>query len=161
MIGTMLAMLNLCVKVQNSHDLSSRRRAFIDFDMRYFWKWNRFSDYLQAFLLFVAVGSYISYIFNESVVYVETIGFLAVFIEAMLGAPQFYRNFKNKSTQGMSVQMVLMWTSGDLFKTGYFIANAAPLQFWICGCMQVIMDVAILVQVWYYSAYPQVVKKKS
>ena len=29
MIGTMLAMLNLCVKVQNSHDLSSRRRAFI------------------------------------------------------------------------------------------------------------------------------------
>nr|XP_002125984.1 PQ-loop repeat-containing protein 1-like isoform X1 [Ciona intestinalis]XP_009861374.1 PQ-loop repeat-containing protein 1-like isoform X1 [Ciona intestinalis] len=159
MILTMLAMLDLCVNVQMMHDLSSRRRAFIDFDHRYFWKWTRFSDYVQAVLMFTAVGGYTTYLFNSSVVFVETIGFLAVFTEAMLGVPQFYRNHQNKSTVGMSLQMVLMWTSGDIFKSTYFIMNSAPAQFWICGILQVCLDVAILVQVWYYSKFPQTTRK--
>ena len=33
--------------------------------------------------------------------FVETVGFLAVFTEAMLGTPQFYRNYTNQSTYGM------------------------------------------------------------
>ena len=37
----------------------------------------------------------------------------------------------------MSIHMVLMWTLGDMFKTGYFIARKAPSQFWICGTLQV------------------------
>lgn len=55
--------------------------------------------------------------------------------------------------------MVLMWTSGDIFKTVYFIINQAPVQFWICGILQVCLDVAILTQVWYYTKYPQVARK--
>ncbi|XP_039255959.1 solute carrier family 66 member 2-like [Styela clava] len=159
MIFTMLGMLHLCVRVKSMHDISTRRRAFIDFDVRHFWKWNRFSDYLQAVLLFTAIGGYLTYLLIDSFIFVEGIGFLAVFTEAMLGSPQFYRNFQNKSTVGMSVQMVLMWTSGDVFKTGYFIANQAPVQFWICGLLQVGVDIAILTQVWYYARYPQTVKK--
>jgi len=31
----------------------------------------------------------------------QFLGFLSVFTEAMLAAPQFYRNFINKSTKGM------------------------------------------------------------
>jgi len=53
-----------------------------------------------------------------------------------VGAPQFLRNFKNKSTYGMSIHMVIMWTLGDMFKTGYFIVRKAPSQFWICGTLQ-------------------------
>lgn len=37
----------------------------------------------------------------------------------------------------MSIHMVIMWTLGDMFKTGYFIARKAPSQFWICGTLQV------------------------
>lgn len=55
----------------------------------------------------------------------------------ILGAPQFLRNYKNKSTHGMSICMVIMWTAGDMFKTGYFILRNAPTQFWICGTLQV------------------------
>lgn len=33
--------------------------------------------------------------------------------------------------------MVIMWTIGDMFKTGYFIFRNAPTQFWICGTLQV------------------------
>jgi len=54
-----------------------------------------------------------------------------------------------------SIKMVLMWTSGDTFKTGYFLLTQAPMQFWICGLLQVCVDVAILFQVYYYSLYPQ------
>lgn len=37
----------------------------------------------------------------EVVLIVETVGFLAVFTEAMLGAPQFLKNLRKKSTFGM------------------------------------------------------------
>ena len=71
--------------------------------------------------------------------FVETIGFMAVFTEAMLGVPQFYRNFKNKSTYGMSIPMVCMWTCGDIFKTSYFYLRSSPVQFFICGSLQVLL----------------------
>jgi len=58
-----------------------------------------------------------------------------------------------------SVHMVMMWTSGDVFKSTYFVANRAPVQFWICGILQVCLDVAILIQVWYYKKYPQTARK--
>lgn len=54
-----------------------------------------------------------------------------------------------------SIKMVLMWTSGDTFKTGYFLLTQAPVQFWICGLLQVLVDFTILFQVYYYSRYPQ------
>lgn len=52
-------------------------------------------------MVFLAVGGYLTYVGLTSFLYVETIGFLAVFTEAMLGAPQFYRNHQKKSTLGM------------------------------------------------------------
>lgn len=46
--------------------------------------------------------------------------------------------------------MVTMWTVGDAFKTCYFIIREAPIQFEICGMLQVIIDIAILAQVYIY-----------
>lgn len=37
----------------------------------------------------------------------------------------------------MSIHMVIMWTLGDMFKTVYFVVRVAPMQFWICGTLQV------------------------
>ncbi|KAL1415147.1 hypothetical protein MTO96_006937 [Rhipicephalus appendiculatus] len=54
----------------------------------------------------------------------------------------------------MSNQMVLMWTMGDVFKTVYFIMRSAPFQFWVCGSLQVSLDVAILMQVAWYKYKP-------
>ncbi|XP_043993945.1 solute carrier family 66 member 2 isoform X2 [Gambusia affinis] len=155
MICTMLVMLNLCTNVRMAADLSTKRRSFLDFDWTYFWSWSRFVDYLQCVLAFTLVAAYTAYLLLDSVLFVETLGFLAVFTEAMLGTPQLYCNYQNKSTEGMSIKMVLMWTSGDTFKTGYFLLTEAPMQFWTCGLLQVFVDVAILFQVYYYSRYPQ------
>ena len=46
--------------------------------------------------------------------------------------------------------MVLMWTSGDLFKTTYFILRNSPSQFWLCGILQVSLDISVLFQVYLY-----------
>ncbi|XP_026096722.1 PQ-loop repeat-containing protein 1 isoform X2 [Carassius auratus] len=170
MIMTMLIMLNLCTSVRMATELSTKRRSFsdskdedikvpkrlfLDFDWNYFWSWSRFVDYLQCVLAFTVLAAYVTYLLLDSVLFVESLGFLAVFTEAMLGTPQLYCNYQNKSTEGMSIKMVLMWTSGDTFKTGYFLLTQAPVQFWICGLLQVCVDFAILFQVYYYSRYPQ------
>lgn len=46
--------------------------------------------------------------------------------------------------------MVLLWLSGDTFKTGYFVVRSSPLQFWVCGSLQVLVDLLILSQVVLY-----------
>ncbi|XP_020499775.1 solute carrier family 66 member 2 isoform X2 [Labrus bergylta] len=155
MITTMLVMLNLCTNVRTATELSTKRRSFIDFDWNHFWSWSHFFDYLQCVVAFTLVAAYITYLLLDSSLFVETLGFLAVFTEAMLGTPQLHCNYQNKSTEGMSIKMVLMWTSGDTFKTGYFLLTQAPVQFWTCGLLQVGVDFAILFQVYYYSRYPQ------
>ncbi|XP_067268189.1 solute carrier family 66 member 2 isoform X2 [Chanodichthys erythropterus] len=155
MIITMLIMLSLCTNVRMATELNTKRRSFTDFDWNYFWFWSRFVDYLQCVLAFTVLAAYVTYLLLDSVLFVESLGFLAVFTEAMLGTPQLYCNYQNKSTEGMSIKMVLMWTSGDTFKTGYFLLTQAPMQFWICGLLQVCVDFAILFQVYYYSLYPQ------
>lgn len=33
--------------------------------------------------------------------------------------------------------MVIMWMIGDVYKTTYFLLRKAPMQFWICGMLQV------------------------
>ncbi|CAH0393073.1 unnamed protein product [Bemisia tabaci] len=99
--------------------------------------------------------SLITFICIHSTVFVEVLGFLAVFTEACLGVPQLVKNLRQRSTEGMSVYMVLMWTAGDAFKTVYFIVREAPLQFWLCGALQVIIDLTILGQVyWYRNSIP-------
>lgn len=40
-----------------------------------------------------------------------------------------------------------MWTCGDVFKTAYFVIREAPTQFWVCGALQVLLDIVILFQV--------------
>jgi hypothetical protein len=45
-----------------------------------------------------------------------------------------------------------MWTSGDIFKTVYFFVRSAPIQFWLCGLLQISIDIAILGQVVLYSS---------
>ncbi len=73
----------------------------IDFDFRYFWEWTDFISYIECMATFTVFSGMFMYIFIDVPVFVETVGFLAIFIEALLGAPQLLQNFKNKSTAGM------------------------------------------------------------
>ncbi|CAO1349968.1 unnamed protein product [Diamesa hyperborea] len=152
---TMFLMIHLCVKVRrNNAIMRARERVFSDFDSRYFWAWTDFQSYLDFMLVVWAIGAAVTYVLLPVNWFMETMGFCAVFTEAMLGAPQFLRNYKNKSTHGMSIYMVIMWTVGDLYKTSYFIARRSPTQFWVCGLLQVTLDLAILFQVYLFRNNP-------
>ena len=72
-------------------------------------------DYLYAVLVFISVGSYVTFLFLEYAVFTEVIGFLAVFTEAMLGVPQFYKNYQNYSTSGM--RLVLTLTHSQIYQS--------------------------------------------
>ena len=79
-----------------------------DFDLNYFWHWSKFTDYVQCVLTFTGVTGYITYLWLDSSLFVEMLGFLAVFTEAMLGVPQLYRNYQNRSTEGMRYGVCLI-----------------------------------------------------
>lgn len=147
----MFVMIHLCVTVRKKNQIiRARERIFTDMERKYFWAWTDFQSYVDCMLVFSVLGAAITYLLIEFSPFVELIGFLALFTEAMLGAPQIAKNHQNKSTEGMSVSMVIMWTCGDVFKTAYFVLREAPPQFWVCGSLQVSLDVVILFQVWLY-----------
>uniref|UniRef100_A0A672ZG77 Solute carrier family 66 member 2 n=1 Tax=Sphaeramia orbicularis TaxID=375764 RepID=A0A672ZG77_9TELE len=168
MIFTMFAMLHLCCSVQNTNRVSTKQHRLsgaqscyyglcfcfpsaADLDFRYFWKWSMFEDYLLFCFGFTVLCAVVTLLLLDSAVFVEALGSLAVMFEAMLGLPQLLQNFNNRSTKGMSVKMVLLWMAGDVFKTTYFLINESPAQFWVCGSLQILIDVAILLQVLVYS----------
>ncbi|XP_061025386.1 solute carrier family 66 member 2 isoform X2 [Eubalaena glacialis] len=154
MILAMLLMLKLCTEVRVASELNVQRRVFADLEPRHFWRWSRFGDYVQCVLAFSGVAGCVTYLSLDSALFVESLGFLAVLTEAMLGVPQLCRNHRHRSTEGMSIKMVLMWTSGDTFKTAYFLLNGAPLQFSVCGLLQVLVDLAILGQAYVFTRHP-------
>ncbi|XP_023710062.1 solute carrier family 66 member 2 isoform X2 [Cryptotermes secundus] len=158
---TMLAMIHLCILVRSKNQIiRGRERRFTDFDRRYFWAWTDFMSYVDFMLLFTIICSILMYLFIDHIPFVELVGFLAVFTEALLGVPQMLCNYQNKSTEGMSLKMVVMWAMGDTFKTGYFLIREAPAQFWLCGGLQVCIDAFILCQVYWYRNNPGVRSKK-
>uniref|UniRef100_H3CTR9 Solute carrier family 66 member 2 n=1 Tax=Tetraodon nigroviridis TaxID=99883 RepID=H3CTR9_TETNG len=151
MIIAMFAMLHLCCVVQNTDRMGTKQHRLSDLDIKYFWKWSAFEDYVLFCSGFAVLCAVVTSLLLDSSVFVEMLGFLSVAFEAMLGLPQLLQNFHNHTTKGMSVKMVLMWTAGDLFKTTYFLMNRSPAQFWLCGLVQIFIDVAILLQVLLYS----------
>ncbi|KAH7980930.1 hypothetical protein HPB49_020320 [Dermacentor silvarum] len=178
MSACMFLMLQLCVKTHNlstivpqpkqrftenpseNHacleavDVANPDLTLWESPWRHFWAWTDFLSYVEFMASFALCSGALLYLLLDVELVVEAVGFAALLTEALLGLPQFWRNLRNQSTHGMSNQMVLMWTMGDVFKTAYFIMRSAPFQFWVCGTLQVSLDVAILIQVGWYKYRP-------
>lgn len=148
MILAQILLLQLCIRVkrQNAGTLFKKRSLFTS-SPRYFWRWTDLISYLEFLVLFSTVLGLTMHQLIHFKPFVEAVGYCALVTESMLGFPQVIKNYKNKSVQGMSISMVLMWFGGDTFKTGYFIANNTPYQFWLCGLLQITIDIIILFQV--------------
>ena len=150
----MLAMQELCVRCRLNTTLVSskqRRKRFSDMDWDYFWQWSYFSDYLIFLAILTAFLAFLTNLFIQSELFVHTLGFVALCMEASLLLPQLIRNFERKSTLGLSVKMVVMMLCGDIFKTLYYFTRNTPSQFYICSSLQCTVDIAILYQVCYYA----------
>lgn len=144
MILAQILLLELCVRVRRH---SALKRRFLTSRPKYFWRWTDLISYLEFLCLITALLGIAMYFLKDCEIFVETIGYCSLVTESMLGLPQVLKNYKNKSVKGMSLSMVLMWLGGDAFKTGYFIVNNVPFQFWLCGMLQISIDLLILIQV--------------
>lgn len=151
MILFQLLLLELCVRVSKSQKLySGRKRTIFNCDVRYFWRWTEVTSYIVFICIFAFLSMSLAYFFRMYSTFIEIIGFLALMTESLLALPQAIENLKNGSIDGMSIGMVLMWLLGDLYKTGYFILKHQPIQFLVCGMVQVTLDIIILLQVLIY-----------
>lgn len=117
-----------------------------------FWNWPYISDYLFSCIFFTIIFSIIFSVFGFRNNYlIETIGYISLIIESMIGIPQIIENYKNKSTKNLSFFMIFFWLTGDTLKTLYFLKFKAPIQFILCGLFQMIIDCSIIFQINYYN----------
>jgi len=148
MIIAQLFMLELWIRLSPKDlILSTKRKRFQDFNLQYFWNWEDFPSYLMFLVSLVVSISFLTLLLIDFNWYVETLGFLALSIEALLGIPQMITNYRKGSTSGLSVEMVASWFIGDSFKSVYFLLNGAPIQFILCGTVQLIVDILIFYQI--------------
>jgi uncharacterized protein with PQ loop repeat len=148
MIIAQILLLELCIRVKRQNALnSSIRRNLLSLNPKYFWRWPDLASHLKFLIIFTALLGGAVYCFIDNEPFIESLGYCALVTESMLGVPQVIRNYRKRSVAGMSLSMVFMWLAGDTFKTGYFIANAVPYQFWLCGLVQMTIDIVILFQV--------------
>ncbi|OTF75707.1 PQ-loop repeat-containing protein 1-like protein [Euroglyphus maynei] len=120
-------------------------------------------SYLECMAVFTLITGLIFYFFIDVPLIVEGYGLVALVTESLLASPQFFRNLKFKSVEGMSKLMVLTWFLGDLYKTVYFFVRQAPFQFLLCGCTQITFDSLIFLQILCYkkASYRKIPKSYS
>ncbi|KAG2232046.1 hypothetical protein INT48_009394 [Thamnidium elegans] len=118
-----------------------------------FWSWDHYLDYINCLLGFTTLIAFLYMLLRQYPAFIETLGALSLGIESTLPLPQCISNFKSKSTSGFSLIVLGSWFLGDGFKLFYFIYTKAPLQFIICGAIQLSIDSIIVLQFMLYSSF--------
>ncbi|CAG0903524.1 unnamed protein product [Cyprideis torosa] len=121
-----------------------------DFNLSDFWMWTDFHSYVEFIGCFSLLCAISIWFLKEVSFFVELVGFLGLSIEACLAVPQLYRNWTNQSTEGLNRFMVFVWAVADSSKVVYFVLRSAPLQFIVCGLLQVSIDLSIWGQIFCY-----------
>lgn len=161
MIVAQLLVLELIIRLRVENSSQPSRKNYkipLTVNWRRFWHWSAFGDYLCFLLLLsgsLGAVTALNLLYLQSVALTEIIGTAALTLEATLAMPQFHQNYVNKSTKGLRMELIFSWLAGDSFKTFFFIYRHAPFQFIMCGITQLVMDCAILVQIFIYRSPEQ------
>jgi solute carrier family 66, member 2 len=98
-----------------------------------FWYWNDFGSYILSMGVMICILTVFTYYFQESEIYIGTLGTLSSCIEAMLGVPQLYLNWQRKNTEGLAPLLIMMWLFGDIYKMMYYSSNNCPNELIFCS----------------------------
>ena len=143
MILAQLALLHICVKYCPA---SQRPNSLLHFRWSQFWKWGDFKSYLLALGMWVVLWAILTAVLLSQQWYFELLGYISLLTESMLAVPQWLRNRRQNSVAGLSGILVLTWFLGDTFKAFYFVFTGSPIQFIICACVQLSVDIAVAYQ---------------
>eukprot|EP00760_Papus_ankaliazontas_P033990 PhM_4_TR682/c0_g1_i2/m.41117 len=108
---------------------------------------NTFNGTLKMIFLFSITTAVACGVLGPFPLFQESIGVMSLFIESLLVSPQIARNYARNSTEGLDLMLVFTWTFGDLWKLGYSIVQAYPMQFIACAIMQITLDIVVMIQI--------------
>ena len=144
-----LLLLRACLKYDTKLQKNDNISRF--FNLKEFWNWPYFNDYL-IFLFFIStciviVSLIVGY---DNKYYVFLLGVITSAIESFCDVPQIYELYISKNPYTVSYLMLFMWLSGDIFKVTYFFFRDTPLQLICCAIFQLTTDIILWSQIIYY-----------
>lgn len=79
------------------------------------------------------------------------LGSVSIICWVIVGWPQMLQNYRDKSAEGLSLSFILIWLTGDMFNIAAALLDRDfVLSILLVGLWYVIMDVALLFQIFYY-----------
>ena len=144
-----LLLLRVCLKYDTKLQKNKSFWKFID--LKEFWNWPFFSDYI-IFISFISISiTLISLIIGfDNKVYVFFLGAITSIIESFSDVPQIYELYISKNPYTVSYLLICFWLSGDTFKVGYFFCRDTPIQLILCAIFQLTTDIILTSQILYY-----------
>ena len=144
-----LLLLRVCLKYDTKLQKNDSISRF--FNLKEFWNWPYFSDYL-FFVFFISsliaiVSLMVGY---NNKYYVFLLGVITSTIESFCDVPQIYELYISKNPYTVSYLLISMWLSGDLFKVSYFFCRDTPIQLILCSIFQLTTDIILSSQIVYY-----------
>lgn len=118
-----------------------------------FWNWSTFETYASFIMMFTATCATITIslllVFKNPILR-EIFSYTALGIEACLALPLLISNYRNKSTRGLRIELILTMLVGDAFKATIFIVRKTVFPFILCAFLQLTVDFLILGQIYVY-----------
>jgi len=107
-----------------------------------FWQWRSARPYWQFLLYFTIVLCVLQVLVGRNRLYISTIGYLALTVEATLPVPQILSNYRNRSCKGFRLSVLINWLLGDVMKMAFFFLSKStiPWAFKLCGLFQFCCD---------------------
>ncbi|ORZ03730.1 hypothetical protein BCR43DRAFT_483871 [Syncephalastrum racemosum] len=136
----------LLTSEEDGHDRQHPYRRCLGGCLGRLWNWEHYLSYLNFVLAFTTIIAVLYLALGKFSVFIEILGALSLGIESMLPLPQLISNFRRWSTAGFSLLVAGTWAFGDTFKLFYFASTSSPLQFIVCGIIQVTIDCFIMLQ---------------
>ena len=144
-----LLLLRVCLKYDTR--LQNNDSIYRFFNLKEFWNWPFFTDYLIFITIFSFFITIISLIIGfDNKPYVFFLGVITSVIEAFSDIPQIYEIYISKNPYTVSYLLIFWWLSGDIFKVSYFFCRDTPIQLIVCGIFQLTTDIILSSQIVYY-----------
>lgn len=113
-----------------------------------FWQWRQERPYWLFLAYFTAALVVFQFLGGSSRVYVNTIGYAALAVEATLPLPQILNNQRSRSCKGFRLSVLINWLIGDVMKMSFFFLSETTITwaFKLCGLFQFACDMYLGVQ---------------
>lgn len=117
-----------------------------------FWQWKAARPYWLSIVYLTITLLALQFIVGRFEIYVSTIGYLALAVEAVLPIPQVLSNQRNRSCKGFRLSVLVNWLIGDVMKTSFFFLadSTIPWAFKLCALFQFACDIYLGMQYWQF-----------